>query len=73
MAQFRVVIDKTEYLTTTVFVEADTIELAEAKALDACYDCEVDWQCYDSDGPSVDFAEREDSDDDSGDGYAYAC
>lgn len=72
MAQFRVVIDKTEYLTTTVFVEAGNIEEAEIKALDACYDCEVDWQCYDSDGPSVDFAEREDNDDDSGN-YAYAC
>lgn len=73
MAKFKVVVDKTEYLTTTIYVEASNISEAEDKALNECYDGDIDWDCYDSDGPTIDFAENIDEDDnDSGD-YAYAC
>lgn len=74
MAKFKVVVDRVEYLTTTIIVEADNIGLAEEIALNECYNDQVDWDCYDSDGPTIDFAQH--MDDDNNDDYgnfAYAC
>lgn len=54
MSKFKIVLDRCEYLTTTIMVEADTLEQAELQALENCWDDGVDWDCYDSDGPNVD-------------------
>lgn len=72
MAKFKVVVDRAEYLTTTLYIEAANISEAEDKALNECYNGDIDWDCYDSDGPTIDFAENVDDDNDSGN-YAYAC
>ena len=54
MAKFKVVIDRVEYLTTTIYVEADTLNIAEDQALTDCWNDNVEWNCYDSDGPYID-------------------
>lgn len=72
MAMYKVIVDRVEYLTTTLYVEADNMEVAMDKALDNCYSDDVVWECYDTDGPWVDCAESEDDDNMDG-GFAYAC
>ena len=54
MAKFKIVLDRCEYLTTTIEVEAETLEQAEEQALENCWNDDVDWDCYDSDGPDID-------------------